>query len=393
VSIHTASPAAPSVLVLTAGYGEGHNAAARAVLAACEEARGPGAARLVDLFALTSPRVNRLSRRAYLGMINGMPRVWRQAYAWMDRSVLLPGIFARMGRDLRRLSAILAEDRPGAVCSTYPVYAFLLEKLRSQSRLEVPHFNVVTDSISVNSLWWRAGCNGWFLPNEETAAVFRRSGVDESRLHVTGFPVDPRFGLGAGPLEPPDLAAGSRPRVLFVINSGSRHAAPTARRLLAEEGWDVTFAVGRNERLRRELEAAAAGRRHPARILGWTDEMPRLLMTHHVVISKAGGATTQEAIAARCPMIVSQVVPGQEEGNWELLRRRGIGAIALRPEAVEAALRGAFSNRGAVWRAWRGSVESLARPGAARDIAAHLLGAAAESRRIPLCVPAGAPPG
>ena len=32
---------------------------------------------------------------------------------------------------------------------------------------------------------------------------------------------------------------------------------------------------------------------------------------------------TQEAIAARCPMIVNQIVPGQEEGNYELLRRHG----------------------------------------------------------------------
>ena len=54
-------------------------------------------------------------------------------------------------------------------------------------------------------------------------------------------------------------------------------------------------------------------------------------MTHHVVVSKAGGATTQEAVAARCPMIVNQVVPGQEEGNCELLLRHGAGALATTP--------------------------------------------------------------
>ena len=63
--------------------------------------------------------------------------------------------------------------------------------------------------------------------------------------------------------------------------------------------------------------------------LGWTNQMPELMMSHHLVISKAGGATVQEAIAARCPMIVNQVIPGQEEGNAELIeetgRRRGRG--------------------------------------------------------------------
>ena len=76
-------------------------------------------------------------------------------------------------------------------------------------------------------------------------------------------------------------------------------------------------------------------------------------MTHHVVVSKAGGATTQEAIAARCPMIVNQIVPGQEEGNYELLRRHGAGALAETPDAVISALRRAFAWRGRGWREWQ----------------------------------------
>ncbi len=63
------------------------------------------------------------------------------------------------------------------------------------------------------------------------------------------------------------------------------------------------------------------------------------------VVSKAGGATTQEAVAARCPMVVNQVVPGQEEGNCELLLRHGAGALATTPAAVMATLRSAFSDR------------------------------------------------
>jgi len=96
-------------------------------------------------------------------------------------------------------------------------------------------------------------------------------------------------------------------------------------------------------------------------------------MTHHVVISKAGGATTQEAIAARCPMLVNQVVPGQEEGNYELLRRRRVGALVETPDAVVDALRQAFADQGAVWREWRDALAPLARPDASRAIAAQLL--------------------
>jgi processive 1,2-diacylglycerol beta-glucosyltransferase len=96
-----------------------------------------------------------------------------------------------------------------------------------------------------------------------------------------------------------------------------------------------------------------------------------------VVISKAGGATTQEAIAARCPMLVNQIIPGQEEGNYELLRRHNVGTLIETPEAAVAALRRAFAHGGAVWSLWRAALAPLARPDASRNIAARLLDGAA----------------
>jgi len=369
------------VLILTAGFGEGHNAAARALAAACDAAQGPGTARVADIFALASPRLNAVTRRAYLELINRAPRVWSAAYAWIDRSTILPRGLWMLRRETRVLEKLLAAEQPAVICSTYPVYAFMFQKLACRApgriapagRAAPPFFNIVTDSISINSLWWRAACDGWFLPNEDSAEVLRRAGIEAERLHVRGFPVTPFFRKHAGEFAPPDLAAGAAPRVLHIINSGTRGAAETARRLLAETDWEITCAVGRDGGLHRQLTRLAAGRARPAHILGWTDQIPRLLMTHHVVVSKAGGATTQESLAARCPMIVSQVVPGQEEGNYELLRRHGVGALAETPGAVVVELRRAFAERGRVWRDWRAALAPLARPDAARDIAAHVL--------------------
>jgi len=77
-------------------------------------------------------------------------------------------------------------------------------------------------------------------------------------------------------------------------------------------------------------------------------------------------------------MIVNQIVPGQEEGNYELLRRRGIGAHAETPAAVVAALRSAFADKGRVWYDWRRALTELARPEASLDIARKVLTGASE---------------
>lgn len=364
------------ILILTAGFGEGHNAAARALAAACDAQHGRGTAQLVDAFAIASPRLNEISRRIYLGMINRTPRLWSAVYAWVDRSKIFPHFLWTLNREKRALAKIIEREKPAVLCSTYPIYAFLLAKLAREGRCYVPHFNVVTDSISINSLWYRVPCEGWFLPNEDSADVLRRAGIAPEKLHVSGFPVAPFFAENAHSLHPPDLAASAPPRVLYIINSGTHHAEATARKLLAEQDWEITCTVGRDVALRRTLSELAADRRRPARIRGWTNQIPQLLMTHHVIVSKAGGATTQEAIAARCPMIVNQIVPGQEEGNYELLRRHGVGALAETPDAVIAALRRAFADRGRVWQQWREGLTPLVRPDAAHTIATHLLGAA-----------------
>lgn len=371
------------ILVLTAGFGEGHNAAARAVAAACNAQHGAGTAKVVDAFALAAPRLNALVRRSYLGMINRAPSIWRWAYAWLDRSSVAPRLLQSLALERRALAQEIAAEQPALLCSTYPVYGFLLEALAATGVALPPHVNIVTDSISINSLWWRARCDAWFVPNEDSAAVLRQAGIAERQLHVLGFPVSPCFTAETARQAPPDLAAG-RARVLYIVNSGTKSSAETARRLLRETEWEITCTVGRNDVLRRELEELARKRTQPARVLGWTDEIPMLLATHHVVVSKAGGATTQEALAARCPMIVNQIVPGQEEGNYELLRRHGIGALAETPDAVIAELGRAFAGGGAIWRRWRTALEPLSKPHAARDIATALLARIEADEAIPL---------
>ncbi len=363
------------LLILTAGFGEGHNAAARNLAAASQLLHGPGSVHSADLFAEASPRLNAVSRKAYLKVINKLPRLWSSFYAWVDRSQVFPRHLWFLHREMAVFGRLLREHSPECVCSTYPVYGFMADRLRRRGLLTVPFHNVVTDSISINSLWTRPACDSWFVPNPETARAVAALGVDPARIHDFGFPVQPFFSGEGRDLSPPDLSQpGRRPRVLYILNSGVALAEDTAAALLRGTDWELTFAVGRDEGLFRRIARVAAGRAAPTTLLRWTDQIPLLLSTHHAVISKAGGATTQEAIAARCPMIVNQIVPGQEEGNYELLRQRGIGALARTPEEVLAALQGAFGNRGAQWCQWRQRLESLARPRSAFEICRQLKG-------------------
>jgi processive 1,2-diacylglycerol beta-glucosyltransferase len=370
------------VLVLTAGYGEGHNSAARAVRAALAEHPGT-VAETVDLFALRAPRLNELSRRAYLGMINHAPGLWSGTYRWLDRSPRAPWVFRTLSSHTRLLARILREKRPDALVSTYPVYGWLLARLRAEGLDLPPLHTVVTDALTINSLWYRVPSDRWYVTDPDSAAYLRQAGVDPDQVQVSGFPVSSAFADRADLLQPPDPAVSAQRRILYMINSDRTRALANVRALLLWKNWHLTITAGRDQWLQAELHRLSRGAPAHAEILGWTDRIPELLMTHHVVISKAGGATTQESINALCPMIVNQIVPGQEEGNYELLRRHEAGAYADTPAALVQTLKHALDGDAAGWRRWRTNLRHIARPSAARDIATRVLD------EQPVAIPAG----
>lgn len=361
------------ILILTAGYGEGHNSAARALQSAFAEQPGVEA-ELVDLFALRAPRLNNLSRRGYIKLINTAPRIWSSVYQWLDRSTNPSAMFRFLSSHRGLLARIIREKQPDAIVSTYPVYAWLLNRLRHDGLALCPHYTVVTDAITINSLWYRTPSAGWFVTDHDSAAFLRERGLPSDRVHVSGFPVALPFADRPAAWQPPEPASPAHPcRVLFMINSGRSTALAIARELLQHRNWSITFTAGRDLKLQQELEQLATNAPARAQVLGWTNRIPELLMTHHVVISKAGGATTQESINALCPMIVSQIVPGQEEGNYELMRRHDTGALATTPQEIATALQRAFFSDAALWRHWRNNLKTLARPNAARAIVAKVL--------------------
>jgi processive 1,2-diacylglycerol beta-glucosyltransferase len=163
-----------------------------------------------------------------------------------------------------------------------------------------------------------------------------------------------------------------------MINAGTRRAPQLVSRLL-DLNIDLTVTVGRDEKLRRAVEAIVLQRKTcPERgrrvdIVGWTDEMPRLLCQNHLLIGKAGGATVQETIAARCPMIINHIVSGQEEGNARLIVETKSGAIASSNDEVIAQVSRVFANDAQAWREWVANISQLSRPRASIEIAEFLL--------------------
>ncbi len=359
------------VLILTAGFGDGHNAAARNLRDAIEMADEDARAEVVDLFADSYGAFNTLARKTYLGMVAYAPKLWGQFYSLLESPLVEKqlGSFTRLQVTLEK---ILAQTQPDCVVSTYPVYAHIIKKIyASHHERPFKFITVVTDSITVNSAWFRAPSDYFCVANDATAEVLLKGGVAEQQIKVLGFPVSPIFAENTIELPAP---VGEEPRrVLYIINTGKKKAGKAIDRLLEIDDVHLTITCGRDPELRAKLIERTRDQEHRVKILGWTNQMPELMMSHHLVISKAGGATVQEAIAARCPMIVNQVIPGQEEGNAELIQQLNLGAVVEKNKEVAEAVATAFEKRAALWNEWRRNLKKISCPDAAMKIAELIL--------------------
>jgi processive 1,2-diacylglycerol beta-glucosyltransferase len=361
------------ILIFTAGFGEGHNTAARNIRDAVEHvAPDEAKVEILDLFDSCYGKLNDWVRKAYITAINRTPRVWGKIYNVIDGTQFVESNMAILTKMKRAMTDLLTELEPDAVVSTYPIYNYVIDAIYSDGRPKTfTQITVVTDSITVNSIWYRCASDYFLVANDDTANVLRNAGVPENQIRIFGFPVTYRF---AEIRDSRYFNVEKEPRrILYLINSGKKEAPALVRRLCERTDIRLTITVGRDRALRREIENEVKVPAHPVDILGWSNRMPELLLSHHLVITKAGGATVQEAIAARTPVIISQVVPGQEEGNARLIVENDCGCLAPDPDAILDALDSAFSQGEKELKTWVANISKLSKPDASLQIARFIL--------------------
>lgn len=338
----------PRILIVTAGYGEGHHSAARGVQDAL---KGRAETRVVDLCAESMPATFRLTRAGYLWVISRMPGLWKLMYDVSDRRNLAEKPVKGLGPVEQLLERLLREWKADAVVSTYMVYPYMLDSIAARTGHAVPYVTVVTDSFVINKSWLCSRSPLWAVTDPWTRDIMAEKGVPADRMRVTGFPVNPALGSLAAEC-PLSWKPGEPFRVLYFAQRSAGHARAELEAMLeADPAVCVTCILGRRfKRIYPHIRDLRAryGRRLAVR--GWTRRVPSYLAVSHVVVGKAGGATVHEVLAAARPMLVNFLLPGQEEGNARLLEELGGGRHVPDADALAAALKEMMAEGGAEWR-------------------------------------------
>jgi len=362
------------VLILTASYGSGHNVAARSLAAAFE--RAGASVRVVDHFRdLVSPTFERASRGLYSWMLRRMPLVWGFAYALGDRMATdSPLAFGMPRLGFTRLGQLLAREAPDAVVTVHATPAVAMALLARRGARVPPHTTVVTDFVA-HSQWIAGRVDRYCVAAEEVKHEFIARGIPPQRIVVTGVPLRPEFEIAQDPLES-RAAFGLSPRLPVVLAmagaQGSLGRLPGVARALANVALPCqgVLVAGLDRRLETKLRGLVEGT--TIRTLGYVADIHRLMAAADLVVTKAGGMTVAEAMAAETPLVLYGSLPGQERRNERFASRCGIALVARSRSELERSLGRALGDPSLLERLRR-RMHRLSRPDASRRVVSVVL--------------------
>jgi len=371
------SAASPRVLILTASYGSGHNRVAATL--ALEFRRAGALPRVVDHFHdLVHPHFDRLTRKLYYAVLRRAPVLWGTAYWLGDQlsvsSPLLLGIH-RLGT--RKLAELLKAEEPDHVVSVHPTPVAALSQLRARGHPIPSHTTVFTDFVA-HTQWIYPHVGRYCVPAEEIARELLARGLPRDRVVVTGIPVGQEF-TDASERAPARLALGLSPRlpVLLLMDGsggGFGRLEEAARTLLRmEEPLQALVVTGREERLEARLRELCAGRESRVKIFGFVDNIRQLMAAADFLVTKAGGVTLGEALAAELPVICFGSLPGQEARNERFAAMAGVALVASSGLQLERVARAALHDP-ILPRNMRDRIRLYRRPRAASQIVGLVLG-------------------
>ncbi|TLN11538.1 hypothetical protein FDZ74_10500 [bacterium] len=319
-----------------------------------------------------APFYLRDSASDYDRMVRSAPELYKLGYDASDNeipsllaeSVLTLGLFEIL-RDMIR------KHDPDAIVSTYPLYQAPLTAYFKLMRYYVPLTMVVTDLATVHRIWFSPSVDMCLVPTAEVQALALNAGIAQNKIHVTGIPVSPAFAqrkhrkahlrrdLGWDPDLPTVLAVGSRrvDQLVDHLNVLNHFGMPL----------QVVAVAGKDEELFRQMKAIDW--HIPAHLYDFVTNMPELMMAADAVICKAGGLVVTESVAAGLPMLLVDVIPGQEEGNRDFVLKNGAGDMVESPIQMLETLAHWTANDCKLLHERARNARRLGRPNSAFDVA------------------------
>ncbi|MFA5882146.1 MAG: glycosyltransferase, partial [Eubacteriales bacterium] len=308
------------VLVLSEPFGMGHERAAQALIK-CMEKTNPDLQVLhTTSLKCTFPRLTDSLLKLYFIVVNTFPKMWHGFYETSRKDQ------SQNSRQMvyRLLSAgikkTIREFRPDRVVCTHPFPAAVISRLKDEG-LDAPLTGIITD-YDIHAYWLDNNIDLYIIGDKLLQKDFTALDFTPRQVSAQGIPIDPIFGQKAD-REQLKAKLGldqNRPMILLAGGGwGLGNLAGIAGMVAGiPQKPQVVTVTGTNHNLKKQLRKTYAAIEN-IKTEGLVTNIDELMKAADILVTKPGGLTTSEALAAGVPMVLFDVLFGQEVWNARFL--------------------------------------------------------------------------
>jgi len=339
----------------------------------------------VDSYKYAASVVSRVVSDGYLGMVKTIPQMYRFLYNRAERATEV-GPFRTWIHQFTagNLRGLMHDLKPDVVICTHAFPCGVMAEYKKQFADAPQVVGVVTD-FAVHSFWMHENIERYAVATEEMRAAMVARGIRPERIVVSGIPVSAAF--GELPADVPALRAKldlPRDRSIVLMMGGGLGIGPLSTMMRELDAIDAPICavaiVGRSSRSAERVLETAHDVGYPMRVMGFVGNVDEYMHAADVLITKPGGLTSAEALAAEVTMVLFKRLPGQEERNTRYLVDRHAAVRVKRSQDLPRVIARLLSSDAARSK-MRSAMRALAKPNAAREVAGVIRGLATESSR------------
>lgn len=315
------------VLLLSEGFGAGHTQAAYALSSSLRKLSPNVQTKVLELGSFLNPRVAPLIITAYKKTVINQPKligyVYRHQY---KKSLNRLTTLALHKLFYTHTRSIVRQLRPNVIVCTHPIPSAVISRLKRLG-VQVPLCTVITD-YDAHGTWISPEVDLYLVSTDEVKSKLMLRGVSLDKIRVTGIPIHPNFWEHPGRDEiRGKFNLKNMPTVLVMGGGWGMLSDEVVNQLLTRWHADVQiiFCLGRNDKSRISMEQNPLYQKENIHIIGYTNEVDKLMEVSDLLITKPGGMTCSEGLAKGIPMLFHNPIPGQEEENVQYFTARGLG--------------------------------------------------------------------
>jgi processive 1,2-diacylglycerol beta-glucosyltransferase len=316
------------IIILTANFGNGHNAVAKTLQLDLEKQNHEVlVVNPQEEAGFISHRVTSVAEKFYNDVTSKhaanllVYNFYSLCFKATHNISIVDQHFKSYGK--RHVRDFIEKENPDVVIAVFPYGVAIPKNYTHYTKF----YSVITDYNFAN-MWYNEGIDGYFVANDDVRNALDKKGVDMSDVHTTGIPIKKEFfqDNNATEVKSALLTLGAKGQIdKMILQELSNECVKLNVKL--------EIVCGKNEKLFNYVSENVVGEN--VVVHGFVDNMHEIIKRCDLIITKAGGISISEAIASETPLIINKTrsLAGQEEANIRYVTDQKI-AIATKEKSI-----------------------------------------------------------